>query len=115
MTVTGPTRQLQRTAGDGPDYTPPTMETRDDLLEFFDANIARTRERIVSTSDAEFMKPWTLLKRGEKLFEVPKVGALRSFGTNHMIHHRGQLTLYLRLNDVPLPQIYGPTADEPDI
>lgn len=102
-------------AGEGQDYTPPKVETRDELLELFDTTIAGTRERIASTSDADFMRPWALLKGGEKLFEVPKIGALRSFVMNHMIHHRGQLTVYLRLNDVPLPQIYGPTADEPDM
>ncbi len=58
------------------------------------------------------MVPWTLKKSGEELFTMPRITVLRTFVLNHLIHHRGQLTVYLRLNDVPLPPIYGPTADE---
>jgi uncharacterized damage-inducible protein DinB len=58
------------------------------------------------------MKAWTLLKGGTKIFSLPRTAVLRSFVMNHMIHHRGQLTVYLRMNDVSVPAIYGPTADE---
>ena len=59
------------------------------------------------------MAPWTLKKEGHEVFTVPKLSVLRSFLINHLIHHRGQLSVYLRLNDVPVPAIYGPGADEP--
>jgi uncharacterized damage-inducible protein DinB len=58
------------------------------------------------------MVPWTLLKGGQAMFTLPRVGVLRGMMINHMIHHRGQLTVYLRLNDVPFPALYGPSADE---
>lgn len=93
----------------------PTIENRAQLLEFFDTNVAETRDALASTSDEAFLKSWSLLKGGEELFEVPKIAAIRTFVLNHLIHHRGQLTVYLRLIGVPLPQIYGPTADEPEM
>ena len=58
------------------------------------------------------MKPWTLLSNGQTLMTLPKVAVLRSFVMNHLIHHRAQLGVYLRLNDIPVPSIYGPSADE---
>ena len=58
------------------------------------------------------MQPWTLLSNGQKLMTLPKVAVLRSFVMNHLIHHRAQLGVYLRLNDIPVPSIYGPSADE---
>jgi hypothetical protein len=58
------------------------------------------------------MKPWSLLNGGQTIFTFPKVGVLRGFVMNHMIHHRGQFTVYLRLNDIPVPPLYGPSADE---
>jgi uncharacterized damage-inducible protein DinB len=58
------------------------------------------------------MKPWTLLQGGQPIFTMPRAALLRSFVMNHVIHHRAQLGVYLRLNDIPVPAIYGPTADE---
>lgn len=58
------------------------------------------------------MRPWTLLHGGKELFTMPKVAVLRGMILNHIVHHRGQLTVYLRLNDLPVPAIYGPSADE---
>jgi uncharacterized damage-inducible protein DinB len=87
-------------------------EGRDAMLKTFDKNVAEARALIAAASDAEMMKPWTLKKRGVSMMTLPKVAVLRSFVFNHSIHHRGQLTVYLRLKDVPLPNIYGPTADE---
>jgi len=89
----------------------PATSTKD-LLDRFDDNVSKARERIASTSDEEFMKPWTLLSGGETVFTLPRIGVLRSFVMNHMIHHRAQLGVYLRLNDLPVPSIYGPSADE---
>ncbi|MEJ2342619.1 MAG: DinB family protein [Gemmatimonadales bacterium] len=85
-----------------------------ETLELFDKNSADAREKIASTGDATFFEDWTLKSGGETLFTIPKIGVVRSFILNHSIHHRGQLTVFLRLLDVPVPQTYGPTADEPD-
>ena len=82
------------------------------LIEEFDAKVTAARNQLTSTTDAEFMTPWTLKKGGQEVFTLPRISAIRSFVMNHLIHHRGQLSVYLRLKDVPLPSIYGPTADE---
>ena len=81
-------------------------------LETFDTNVAAARAVIEGASDEKLMETWSLLNGGEVMFAMPKVAVLRSFIMNHMIHHRGQLTVYLRLNDAPLPALYGPSADE---
>jgi len=67
---------------------------------------------IAGASDAEFAKTWTLLNNGQKLMAMPKAACIRGFVMNHLIHHRAQLGVYLRLNNVPVPAIYGPSADE---
>jgi uncharacterized damage-inducible protein DinB len=97
---------------DGSAFIPPAFESREQLLGLFDAGVARAREAIAARSDGEYMLPWTLRKGGVDVFTSPRVGVLRTFLLNHVIHHRGQLTVYLRLRDVPLPNIYGPTADD---
>lgn len=95
----------------GPSWTPPKFDSIAATLERLDKSLAQARACIASTSDADFAVPWTLKKGGQALFTLPRGACLRSFVLNHMIHHRGQLTVYLRLCDVPLPQVYGPTAD----
>ena len=94
--------------------TPPlqAVKSRQELLAMFDKNIAAARAAIASASDAHLMKPWSLLRNSQTLMTVPKIAVLRSFVMNHGIHHRAQLGVYLRLNDVPVPAIYGPSADE---
>ncbi len=74
--------------------------------------MASTRAALAAAEDAHLMKPWSLQKNGRTLMTMPRAVVLRSFMMNHHIHHRAQLTVYLRLNDVPLPPLYGPTADE---
>lgn len=83
-----------------------------ELLATFDANVAKARAAIAGASDAELFKPWTLMSNGKALLTLPKIAVLRSFVMNHLIHHRAQLGVYLRLNDIPVPSIYGPSADE---
>ena len=93
----------------------PPMEqakSRTELLATFDDNIKRARAAIAGATDEELFKPWSLLHSGKTLLTMPKVAVLRSFVMNHNIHHRAQLGVYLRLNDVPVPSIYGPSADE---
>jgi uncharacterized damage-inducible protein DinB len=88
------------------------FDTRKALLEVFDDNVVKAVSAIADTSDEEMKKPWALKNRGAVVFSLPRVAVLRSFVMNHLIHHRGQLTVYLRLKNVPLPAIYGNTADE---
>ncbi len=93
---------------------PPTPEfkSRSELLAAFDKNVASARKAIAGASDAQLLKAWSLLSGGKTVLTMPRVAVLRSFILNHTIHHRGQLSVYLRLNDVPVPSIYGPSADE---
>ena len=85
---------------------------RSDVLAMFDRNAAATRAALAGRSDAELMAPWSLKRAGHTILTMPKAAVWRSFLMNHLIHHRGQLSVYLRLNEVPLPSIYGPSADE---
>jgi uncharacterized damage-inducible protein DinB len=94
------------------EHQPVCHASRSLVLSTFDANVAAARANLAAKSDAELMSPWTLQRDGHELFTVPKVGVVRSFLLNHMIHHRGQLSVYLRLNDIPVPPVYGPSADE---
>ena len=93
-------------------WTPPAVVSRDELLRTFDQEAARTRHALAAATDGQLMASWSLKRDGKTMFTMPKAAVLRSFVLNHIIHHRGQLTVYLRLNDVPLPSIYGPSADE---
>ena len=87
--------------------------SRAELLATFDTHVAATRSALVGRSDAELLATWTLKRGGKAIFSMPKGAVLRSFVISHLIHHRGQLSVYLRLLDVPVPSIYGPSADEP--
>lgn len=89
-----------------------TVTSRQHALQMLDENVARTRADLASKSDAELMAVWALTRGGQEIMTVPRIAAFRSFVMNHLIHHRGQFSVYLRMNDVPLPPIYGPTADE---
>jgi uncharacterized damage-inducible protein DinB len=82
-----------------------------ELLDQFDRRVREARAALVSTPDAAMGATWTLKNRGTPVFSAPRAGVLRSFVLSHMIHHRGQLSVYLRLRDVALPSLYGPTAD----
>ena len=89
-----------------------SFETTETLLGEFDRHVREAREALTSAKDADFTVPWSLKNGNQVLFTAPRGAVVRSH-LNHLIHHRGQLSVYLRLNDVPLPSIYGPTADEP--
>ncbi len=88
------------------------LRTRAEILSTFDTNRAAARKALAGASDATLLGPWSLLVSGKALFTLPRSACLRSFVFNHMIHHRGQMTVYLRMLDVPLPALYGPSADE---
>jgi uncharacterized damage-inducible protein DinB len=95
------------------DAPPPPGEpvSRADVLKRFETTTATARKSLDKT-DGELMVPWTLKRAGQQIFTMPRSAAFRSFVLNHLIHHRGQLSVYLRLNDIPVPAIYGPSADE---
>jgi uncharacterized damage-inducible protein DinB len=88
-----------------------TYETTENLLATFDKLVAEARAAIAATSDEDFAKPWSLMMGDKPLLTTPRGDTVRST-INHLIHHRGQLTVYLRLLDIPVPSVYGPTADE---
>ena len=90
----------------------PDATSRAQILEAFDRNVAETRAALTGKSDAELMAPWALKRAGQTIFSLPKASVWRSFVLSHVVHHRGQLSVYLRLLDVPVPSIYGPSADE---
>lgn len=81
-------------------------------MALFDQNVQAARQAIAATSDADFAKPWARKSGGQVVWTKSKFAVYRSTVINHLVHHRGQLTAYLRLRDVPVPAIYGPTADE---
>lgn len=91
---------------------PPQMRTRAELLAAFDENAAGTRAALAGKTDGELMVPWTLRNAGHTVFSMPRAAVWRGFVLSHMIHHRAQLSVYLRMNDIPLPAMYGPSADE---
>lgn len=90
----------------------PELKSRAEVLAAFDKNTATARKAIEDSTDAHFMKPWTLTAGSHTVLTLPRVAVVRSFLLNHGIHHRAQLGVYLRLNDIPVPSIYGPSADE---
>ena len=96
----------------GQHYERPKLKSRKEILEAFDKSTAQARGFLAAASDEKLMQPWSLLKAGQAMFTMPKVAVVRSFLMNHVIHHRAQLGVYLRLNDIPVPGMYGPSADE---
>jgi uncharacterized damage-inducible protein DinB len=96
----------------GGDMRPKEPASRDALLKQFDEQVATARKLLANCGDAEMLARWSLKRGSEELFTMPRITALRSFVMNHTIHHRGQLSVYLRMQNVPVPPIYGPSADE---
>ncbi len=92
--------------------TPTFYATRDEVLARFDQLVTSARAILDAAIDAQFVAPWTLKDKGQEVFTLPKIAVIRSFVFSHTVHHRGQMSVYLRLNDVPVPSIYGPSADE---
>jgi uncharacterized damage-inducible protein DinB len=97
--------------GEQPPRPEPPKSTKE-LLDAFDKNVADARTALAGATDDHLLKPWSLLKTGQVIMTLPRVVCLRSFVMNHTVHHRAQLGVYLRLNDIPVPALYGPSADE---
>jgi uncharacterized damage-inducible protein DinB len=96
----------------GEPYQLPKLTTKAEILEAFDRNVAAARKSLTAATDQEMGSAWTLLKAGQPLFTMPRTAVVRSFVLNHIVHHRAILCVYLRLNDVPVPGMYGPSGDE---
>jgi uncharacterized damage-inducible protein DinB len=95
------------------EYKTGSFDTSRELLEAFDQALARARKALADASDDHLLTTsWRLAAQGRVMVEVPRYVAIRNLTLNHFAHHRGQLTVYLRLNDQPVPSLYGPTADE---
>ena len=97
---------------DGKYVPPPLPKSTKEVLDTFDKGVKGARAALAAASDADFAVPWSLLQTGKVLFTMPRGVCLRSFVMNHIIHHRAQLGVYLRLNNIAVPAIYGPSADE---
>ena len=94
------------------DWKPNVATSRAQLLSFFDENVAKGRAGLVGMPDAEFAKHWSLVFKGHVAFTMPKGVVIRTVVLNHLIHHRAQLGVYFRLNNVAIPGMYGPSADD---
>ena len=90
----------------------PDIKSAAELTAFFDQNISDAEKAIANASDDEFMKTFTMRMGDHVIAAFPKAAAIRNMSFNHLVHHRGQLSVYLRLNDIPVPGMYGPSADE---
>jgi uncharacterized damage-inducible protein DinB len=112
LTMTLASESFDYAPVDGPSFTPPKIENNKQLLDAFDKASTDARAALVKASDADLAKGWTLLAGGKEIFTMPRVACIRGMIINHLIHHRGQLTVYLRLLNVPVPGLYGPSADE---
>jgi uncharacterized damage-inducible protein DinB len=86
--------------------------TRTALLDLFDRNVMAARKALVNADETLLREPWSLRRQSKTLFVLPRVVVIRTYVLNHIIHHRAQLGVYMRMNEVPLPSIYGPSADE---
>jgi uncharacterized damage-inducible protein DinB len=94
------------------EFKPTVATSQKQVLEVFDAKVKEARAAIEGASDEHLMKPWALVYKGQTIFNMPRAAVVRVMMMNHMIHHRAQLGVYLRMNNVPVPAIYGPSADE---
>jgi len=109
LPVTMDTEELDFTDSSFPEFVP---ESNAELLDHFDKGVAEARRALEAAGPERMMETWTLKSGGETVFAMPKAAVVRSFVMNHLIHHRAQLCVYLRLLDIPVPAIYGPSADE---
>ena len=110
VTVTTSELDLNPPGGEG--YKPAVFGSSAANVAAFETKAQAARAAIAGASDEEFMKPWTLKSAGQLIFTLPKIAVMRSFVFSHIIHHRAQLSVYLRLHSVPVPGMYGPSADE---
>lgn len=97
---------------EAPNFSQPETKSRQEILDTFSKSIASTKETLGKMDDSRLMATWTLTRNGKVVMSIPRIAFIRSILMNHLYHHRGQLSVYLRLLDIPVPSIYGPSADE---
>jgi uncharacterized damage-inducible protein DinB len=112
ITMTINTEELDYAPVGGPAFEPPKISNQKEVLAAFDKGSAEARAALAGVSDAELMKSWKLLAGGQEVFTMPRIACIRGMCLNHMIHHRAQLGVYYRLLGIPVPGLYGPSADE---
>jgi uncharacterized damage-inducible protein DinB len=110
MVLSTPSLDIAPVGGDSHSPAAPKPGSRAEILEVFDRNVTAARKTITETNDVT--SPWSLLAGGNTIFTMPRAAVIRSMVLNHLIHHRAILLVYLRLNDVPIPGMYGPSGDE---
>jgi uncharacterized damage-inducible protein DinB len=96
----------------GEPYQSPKLTSRQGILDLFDRNVTAARKALAAVKDDQMAQQWSLLKAGTPLFTMPRASMVRGFVLSHLIHHRATLCVYLRLNDIPVPGMYGPSGDE---
>ena len=112
LVVTLTTPSLDVAPVGGQPYQSPKLTSRREILDLFDRNVAAGRKALAAVKDEEMGKTWSLLKAGQPIFSMPRAAVVRSVVLNHIIHHRAILCVYLRLNNIPVPGMYGPSGDE---
>jgi uncharacterized damage-inducible protein DinB len=108
----GIARLAQTDGVEVPEFSQTEATSGAEIIKALDESLATARELLSGMDDAKLMAPWTATRGGKAFMTVPRIGLLRAIMLNHWYHHRGQLCVYLRLLDVPLPSVYGPSADE---
>jgi uncharacterized damage-inducible protein DinB len=110
MIFSGP--ELDPNPPGGSTNPPRVCNDRDEVLAAFDEHVAEAKQALAGASDEECRAQWVFKNRGQVIFTLPRIAAVRTLVMSHVIHHRGQMSVYLRLNEIPVPSIYGPSADE---
>jgi len=109
------TSVVETTQLDFKDFVPQDIKTNEALLDYFDDLFAKAKSALLTVKDGEFEKEWSMTHGADLLFSLPKKQVARLFCMNHLVHHRAQLGMYLRLLDIPVPATYGPSADDEDV
>ena len=110
VTLTQPSLDIAPVGG--PPFQLPKLTSRQEILDLFAKNVAAARQAIFAVKDEDMDKMWSLERAGKPIFTMPRAAVVRGFVLNHLIHHRAHLCVYLRLNDVAVPGMYGPSGDE---
>jgi uncharacterized damage-inducible protein DinB len=97
---------------EAPNFSQPEAKSRQEVLDTFSKSLESAKDALKKMDDARLMSMWNLTKNGKVVMSIPRIGFIRSILMNHNYHHRGQLSVYLRILNVPVPSIYGPSADE---
>jgi uncharacterized damage-inducible protein DinB len=108
----GVTTIVMQDSVEAPDFSQPEPKSRQEILDTFSKSLETAKGNLTKMDDARLAETWSLTRGGKVVMSAPRAGFLRSVLLNHVYHHRGQLSVYLRMLDVPVPSIYGPSADE---